>query len=254
MDIINRFKKLFTGDISRRFVIRRLLPLLLCLFFGGILLSDLYYPAFYDFRYLTISELMNPILNPDGRYFLSVALIVCGIFLIPIAGYLYRKMKVICLNTAKAGKIFMLIGIVGLIFLGFIPDTDELDPYHQAAAAGIACGMIFSFLAWWLIMRHDTQPKYGGKRQFNRQLMVAGMILMWCAIGGMLLSQGIRFIVTGDLSYVVLSCQAPGSSPILSIALWEWVFFMAFVGYLILLMLMVPDVVTSLEPSKNHSS
>ncbi len=247
MDSKNAFTKFFTGDLSRWFVIWRLLPILLGLFFGGILLSNLWYPTFYDWRYLTISELMNPILNPAGRVFLSGAMILCGILLVPVAGYLFRKLHVICLKTAKAGNFFMLMGIVGLILLGFIPDTDELDPYHQAAAAIVACGFIFAFLCNWLIMRKDRQPKFGGKRQFNRQLMVTGIILMWFVIAGMLLSQGIRLVIYGDLSYTGLDWAEHGLPGLLSIALWEWVFFMAFVGYIALLVLMVPDVVAHLE-------
>ncbi len=247
MDVKTGVKKFFVGDLTRAFVVRRLLPLLLCLFFGGILLSNLWYPGPYDWRYLTISELMNPILNPAGRVFLSTAMVLCGILLIPVAGYLYRKLHVICLKTAKTGAFFMLMGNTGLILLGFIPDTDELDPYHQAAAATVACGLIFAFLCSWLIMRKDRQPKYGGKRQFDRRLMVVGIFLMWFVIAGMLLSQGIRFIIYSDLSYTGLDWEAHGLPVLLSIALWEWVFFMAFVGYIALLILMVPETVQPLE-------
>lgn len=249
MSTMNRFVKFFTGDISRHFVIGRLLPLLLCFFFGGIFLSNLWYPTEYDWRYLTISELMNPLLNSDGQYFLSIAIILCGILLIPVSGYLYRKMRVICLKTAKVGKFSMLMGCVGLILLGFIPDTDELDPYHQASAALIACGMISAYLCWWVIMRKDRLPKYGGKRQFNRRLMVTGIFLMWFVIVGMLLSQGIRLVIQGDLSYEGLAWRALGLSVFMSIALWEWWFFMTFVIYLALLMFMVPEIVQPLNPA-----
>ncbi len=238
MDSKNALTKFLLGDLSRQFVTRRLLPILLGLFFGGIFLSNLWYPTAYDWRYLTISELMNPILNPDGRYFLSTALILCGILLVPVAGYLYRKLRVICLKTAKAGKLFMLMGTVGLVFLGIIPDTDELDPYHQAAAATVACGFIFSFLCIFLITRKKKQ-----KEQFNQQFLFTGKTIIWFAIIGMLLSQTIRMVLQGDVSYTGIAWMTLGLPSILSIALWEWEFFLSFVVVIGLILLAIPDAV-----------
>src|SRR5271157_697199 len=236
-------KKFFTGDFPREFLLARLMPVLLAFFFGGMLISDLLYPAPYDWRFMTISSLITPGSepggNPLGRYYLSAGMIASGVLMVPFAGYLFRKLKVIWRKAARAGAGFMALGCIGIALVGAVPDTAELDPIHQGNAAITAVGFIFSFLSFWLIMRKDRQLQHGGKRQFDRRAMIAAFTLMWVAILGMLLSQLIRLILQGNLEitdYFYLT----GLPVILSLPLWEWVFFLSIIAYIALLALMVP--------------
>jgi hypothetical membrane protein len=244
-------KKFFTGDFSREFLLTRLVPVVLAFFFGGMLISDLLYPGPYDWRYMTISSLFTPGSesdgNPLGSYYLAIGLIVTGVMMVPFAMYLFRKLKVIWRKVALVGAAFMVLGCVGLVLLGSVPDTAALDPIHQGNAGITAVGFIFSFIAFWLIMRNDRQLQHGGKRQFDRWAMVAAYSVMWVAAVGMLLSQFIRFEITDSLAITDLSFIQTGLSVFLSLPLWEWVFFLSIIAYIVLLALMVPANVEALE-------
>jgi ABC-type multidrug transport system permease subunit len=128
-----------------------------------------------------------------------------------------------------------------------VPDTAALDPIHQGNAGITAVGFIFSFFAFWIIMRKDRQLPQGGKRQFDRRTMVAAYVVMWVAAVGMLLSQFIRYEITGSLDITDLSFIQTGLPVFLSLPLWEWVFFLSIIGYTVMMAIMVPANVEPLE-------
>ncbi len=244
----NPLKTFFTGDFSRHTMLTILLPLYFFAYYGTMFVSFLFFPYPYDWRFLAISGLISVYGNPNGWYFFAGGMIVFSILLIPIAGYLYRKLHVICQRTAAIGTFSLLLAALGNFLLGTIVYTPSNLMYHFISAIFYALGFLTAFLCYWLIMMKDRLPRFHGKRQFNRRLMDWALVMILFAVCGMAISQGIRFMIEGTFD-VSNDWPFKGIPYVLSFGVWEWILFTFFNIHLILSVCMIPKVVEPLEPT-----
>ncbi len=243
----NPLKTFFTGDIYRKTMITLLLPVLFIVYYGAMFLAFLSYPNTYDWRFMAISSLVDVNENPDGWYIFAVGIIFFSLCLIAIAGYLYRKLHVICQRSAEIGRFFILLAAVGNFLLGAVINIPENLIIHIIGAASYAIGLLFGYLCFWFIMMKDRLPRFHGKRQFNRRIMDWALFMILFAVGGAVITQIISFGITGTIDIGGLDFMNEGLPYILSFGVWEWVLYTFLNVHLIFSICMVPEVVQPLE-------
>ncbi len=246
----NPLKAFFTGNISRHRMITVLLPLLFIVYYGTMFLALMFYPTPYDWRFMAISGIIDVQENPNGWYLFAPGIIAFSILLIPIAGYLYRKLHVICQRTAEIGTFFILLSAVGNFLLGAVINIPSNMIIHIIAAACYAVGLLFGYLCFWLIMMKDRLPRFHGKRQFNRRLMDWGLVMILFAVGGAAVTQVIGIVLLGTFDLGGFDWMLNGLPYILSFGVWEWILYMFLNVHLILSICMMPENVEPLEPNR----
>ncbi len=246
--MVNALKAFFTGNISRRKMTTLLLPIVFIVYYGTMFLAILSYPDVYDWRFMAISSIGDVNENPNGWYIFAVGIVTFSLSLIVIAGYLFRKLHVICQRTAEIGTFFILLAALGNFLLGVVLNIPENLIIHIIAAACYAIGLLFGYLCYWFIMMKDRLPWFHGKRQFNRRLMDWALVMILFSLGGIVISQGIRVAIEGTLDFGGLDWIMRGEPYILSFGVWEWVLYTFLNIHLIFSICMVPEVVEPLEP------
>ena len=128
MAIRNRLVAFIKGEVTKQWLLRRLFPIIFAIIITTAMVSNLLFPTAYDWRYMVISSLMSSTENPQGFMYLSAGVAATGILLIPLIGYLFRRLKLICRWTTSAGIAFLILGIVGMVLTGMIYDSPSLPP------------------------------------------------------------------------------------------------------------------------------
>jgi hypothetical protein len=245
-----RIIRYFKGDISKKYLLTRILPAGFGIYLFGLLIANLFYPGVYDWRYMVISELGNAEANPIGYYFNVIPGLIMGIFLIPLVGYITRHLSVICRGTAFVGGFFFLLGLVCLVALGlttFIPNLPRRT--HENLAMIAFVGLLFGIFFWGFPIIKDHIRKFHGLRQFNFKVMIVGFCMMWFIIFGA--GAGTLYISNSeiDFGWVSLDWLTYNPPPPIwaSLALWEWALVISLLFYLVLLVYSIPEEVQSLK-------
>lgn len=126
-------------------------------FWGLILLAWISYPSDHEYSIMshTFSFLgsWNPEHNPDWWWIFTVAMVFWGVATIPLVAYSYRRFRVVSRWGAGMGAFFMLIGCVGVIVVGLVPDVRDTlygemrwTEVHAIAAVLVAAGFTLGIL------------------------------------------------------------------------------------------------------------
>lgn len=120
-------------------------------YFGMLALAILTFPRAFDWRYLSISQLLYPRQNPEFHAIASTGIAVTGVLMIPFAGYLQRRLRVAAPVTAKVAAFSMAVGIICLILAALISShplegRSSIPKFHvnmaRIAAIGIGVGLV----------------------------------------------------------------------------------------------------------------
>ncbi|HME53533.1 MAG TPA: DUF998 domain-containing protein [Candidatus Lokiarchaeia archaeon] len=130
---------LFSGNFSRRFLVRTLVPLMYLCLFSCLLVAGLLFPpspqggpGYIPFAQ-TISGLGDRADNPFGAWFFTIGIIITSILMVPFSCYTWRQLSAI--NKAGAGFIlFLMIG--GAIGFAMVSIWDEESNCIAWNAAG----------------------------------------------------------------------------------------------------------------------
>jgi hypothetical protein len=220
------FLDMFSGNFSRRFLVRTLIPLMYLCLFACLLIAGLLFPqspqgglGYIPFA-RTISELGNRAENP-GAWFFTIGIAITTVFMIPYACYTWRRLFPI--NKAAAGFILFLTlaGAVGFAMVG-IWDEDS-HQIHDIVSAIAFLGTLFAVLFALLPMiadkRRTGQDRFGIKWQL---IHIVTFIVM---------------IVVG----LILNKDPAVPDFFREYAFWEWLVFAGLVVYYVSLAIRLPD-------------
>ena len=174
-----------------------LIPLMFVSYFGMLGLSVFLFPRNYDWRDVSISTLLYPRNNPEFHFFASIGIAVTGLLMIPFAGYINRRLRLVSPVAANAGTIAFAGGIICLILAGLIVShplqgRSSVPRLHsilaRTAALGIGVGMVvFDACAVRGYFNRAT-----GKRLYRRTLLVLWSLATLPAILAVVLGPAIQ--------------------------------------------------------------
>jgi hypothetical protein len=177
----------------------------------------------YDWRYLTISQLLYPERNPDGHLWASGALALCA-----LAGLTWsiamRGERVNAIYTLGAGYLFMITSSVLPERLLPVPHAHE--GLAIAGFAGLCAGLIGVSRYYFSLAR--------------KNLTIPGTLLAGVALTPIIgagVTQAYLSLARPQLPWVGLAWRSLGVPVIFSFALWEWItcavlsVYMAGIGY-----------------------
>jgi hypothetical protein len=205
-----------------------ILPITFGVIFILLMIARIIYPNYvlpadaYNDWWDVISNLGDLEKNPIGFIFFQIAMAISGLIMIPTIIYVHPKLwKYSRLNTAL-GTIFMILGVIGFLLVGLIPnDTLDIEKFHEISAGvgflGVAIACMFYFFA--IKIR---------KIPVNLKLFNIMIIVWWTGI----LLTGIFFAIaslyydpTYDLGWYNYEWGLAGVPVIFSFALWERVMY-----------------------------
>jgi len=148
----------FAGDLSRRTMLFVVIPLIIIFSFGSLALVVALLPQAYDWRVMSISQLLYPRVNPEHHFIPAVRLAVTGILLLPFAGYVGHRLGFNS-RVVRGGAAFFVGGAICLILASLINSHPlhgraTIPKLHEvlgrAAGVGLAVGiLLFEFYALW---------------------------------------------------------------------------------------------------------
>ena len=140
-----------SGDLTKRTLLFALIPLMFVSYFGALGLAVLLFPGTYDWCDRSISTLLYPRNNPEFHFIASIGIAIAGLLMIPFAGYINRRLRIVSPVAANAGTIAFAGGVICLILAGLIVShplygRSSVPRLHsilaRTAALGIGVGMV----------------------------------------------------------------------------------------------------------------
>lgn len=152
------------GRLKQRTLRRIFIPLIVVSYFGSLTLAIWMFPGPFDWRTKSMSKLLYPENNPQFHAIGSVGIAIAGLLMIPFAGYIGRRLRVIASLPAAIGALAFGAGAISLILGALI----VWQPFHEvfARGAGICLGLgILAF--YWCALRALSAPWTMGSPGFG---------------------------------------------------------------------------------------
>jgi hypothetical protein len=83
-----------SGNLSRKTMLWVVVPLIGIFYFGSLAVAAALVPQGYDWRTMSISKLLYPLVNPQYHFIPAVGVGVSGVLMLPFAGYIRRGLGV----------------------------------------------------------------------------------------------------------------------------------------------------------------
>lgn len=212
-------------------------PLGVCAFWGGIVMAARRYPSEYDWRYMTVSDLVYADRNPAGHLWASAGIVVCGLFWLCWAALQAQRrkqgaegMRPVGIRALQLGSICMVCCAV--LPKGLLPNARGHEILALMAFFGLCLGLVhLTFKAVEKRFFRRTHRSPGGARMWALLLAGAGLSPILLAA----LTQAYVSYALPELPWVGLSWRARGVPEYLSFAFWEWVTSVVFSAYMAIL-------------------
>jgi hypothetical protein len=149
--IISKVADFLAGRISRWTMLRAIIPVLGLVYFGTLALAVILFPQSYDWRVSTISQLLYPRRNPAFYPIAATGVALSGMLILPVAGYLGRRLRMAAPVAANVGVAGMSVGALALILTGLISSHPAVggssfprlhEILARAAATGLGIGLV----------------------------------------------------------------------------------------------------------------
>jgi len=209
----------------------------LIVFATGTYLASLSYPRTFEWQFELISTLLSYKDNPNGYFFLTTAVTVAPLLAIPAFVEISRAFKGRYGKLARAALVLAIIGISFAAIVGiekaFFPKLSKkvrkLHDFkiHEILAAISIGGFVLSAAAY--AFMHAMSPAPRWKRALGIGLVVAVPL-------GMVISQWYLRRTLPNAGWVGPEWKELGISPLLSFALWQWLFVLS--SYLMVFLLL----------------
>src|ERR1700689_1519320 len=104
------------------------IPLIVIFFFGSLGISVALLPQAYDWRTMSISQLLYPRVNPQFHFIPAIGIALAGLLVLPFGGYVKRRLD---RNSpvVRAGAAFFAGGAICVILASLI----NSHPLHGRA-------------------------------------------------------------------------------------------------------------------------
>ena len=250
------FRQILVGEFTPPQLKKYIIIKALLIWFFVFLAYLSYPPSEFSILEATFSYLgsFDPDRNPEGFYFLTIALIIMGIMFVPLILYRHRRMVAIEPWSVRMITILMLIGCLGMALVGIFPDTGA--DYFQDLANRKIHNMVsilgfggFGLGVMWesLVMGKDRFAKWplsfgrGGRRLLEHRKLQGPYITFWILA---VLAGG--FLGGWELVYPIMHAQDPsighwpGIGPF-SFPLWEWILIVYLFVFMYWVVLTLPE-------------
>ena len=158
--------------------IRWHLAVLVAGYWGLVLCAWLGYPAENHFsvttRMLSALGSFEDRYNPRWFWLFSVAMVYCGLCMVPVVLYVRRRLLAVSAWGATVGTGFFLLGCAALMLTGLFPYAHrdflgwQLSHLHMNAAALITAGFALGFVWHGLLLLQDRFARMTFSRQGGR--------------------------------------------------------------------------------------
>lgn len=213
-------------------------PLIGIFYFGSLAVAVALFPRGYDWRTMSISKLLYPLVNPQYHFIPAVGVGLSGVLMLPFAGYIRRGLGVDS-PVVRAGAAFFFSGAVCLILASVITSHPAQGratvPQLHAALARVA-GIGFG-LGMVLFESHALR----NRRRAGGELARRRLVLWW----GWLMWPGIVVVVF----VLILRLHLPVLEPLArtlkhsaawKLGFWEWIGSTAVFGFLVVSAWLLP--------------
>ncbi len=230
------------GNLKRRTMLFVMVPLTLASYFGMMGIAASLYPESYDWRFNSMSMLLYPHDNPEFHYGASICVAVCGVSMIPFAGYIRRRLRGIAPIAATIGAVAFFAGSVCLALAGLITSHPAQgissfprlhDQLARFSAICIGVGMVL-FNACGTKWHFRPKP---GKPPCRRSLLVSWnlltlppllIVIAWLVIR--------RYVKQSGPTYHAIVTSAAWQ-----VGFWEWIGYPVVFLFLICAVLFLPE-------------
>jgi hypothetical protein len=213
--------RFFAGDLSRRTMLFVVIPLIVAFFFGSLAVAVALLPQAYDWRMMSISQLLYPRVNPRFHFIPATGIALASVMLLPFAGFIKRRLGIDS-PAVRAGAAFFASGAVCVIFASLInshplngratiPQLHEV--LGRVGGIGLAVGMLtFEFYALW---RHR---RVGGG-SLSHRLIFWWSVMTWPAIVLLVF----RLIIGARFQVLESFTRNLKHSVVWHLGFWEWI-------------------------------
>ncbi|HJU12458.1 MAG TPA: DUF998 domain-containing protein [Candidatus Binataceae bacterium] len=141
--------------LTRRFLLLVWLPLIAFVYFGTLIIAARLSPHAYNWRRMAISKLLYPGYDPKLHYVASLGLALTGLLMLPLAGYIRRRLRKIAPIIVDIGAFALALGAIGLILAGLIVShplhgTSAFPWLHEILARSAALALGAGIIAFWV--------------------------------------------------------------------------------------------------------
>jgi hypothetical membrane protein len=212
------------------------------LFWGGMLTAERLYPAEFDWRYMTLTDLLSPHRNPASYLWAGGGIVLCALCILCWSLALAKSRTHENRGERPRGTFLLAWGSVCMACSVLLPwRLPELPKEHEIlsllAFFGLCLGMVR--LAFHVAERALRRPDGSSTRHPRLQeAALAGIVGLPIVLAS--LAQAYVYYVLPELHWVSLAWRSEGVPMYLSFAFWEWVTCAVLSAYLAFLSLAVP--------------
>ena len=222
-----RISLFLEGYFKKKTLFQYVFPISAGIFLVFLLASDLLFAGTYNLAENTISDLGNPLLNPDGWIFFSIGfLFLAGVFF-PFGMFVYQRLRTVDTFLSKFGFFANLTSSGGMVMLALFPNIITTLTIHIIAAVLSFGGIIIGGIFYWIIILKDAIIR----KSKNRVLAFLGMSFM--VLIGITITQLIDFITFNFKTHSE------------AFSVWEWILFFTVGTQTFLLFYLIRDRIVS---------
>jgi hypothetical protein len=201
------------------------------LFWAGIGLAALSYPAEFDWRFVTVSSLIYPDRNPAGHGWASAGVVSCG--LLGSAWSLARRRRGVAPAPRRSGIRALTVGFLTMAFAGALPERLIWVPkaHEVLALTAFVCLSIGTVRLSWCLLSQVLE-RLARPRSPNPGVLVWAFVPL-APLALVAATQIYLKLYRPELPWVTITWRTLGAPAYLSFAFWEWVTCAVYSGYLL---------------------
>jgi hypothetical protein len=234
-----RIVDFLSGNLRRRTMLRVVAPLIGVFYFGSLAVAVALFPKGYDWRTMSVSKLLYPLVNPEYHFIPAVGIGMSAMLMLPFAGYIRRGLGVDS-RMVRAGAALFFSGAICLILASVITSHPAqgratVPRLHEAlgrvAGIGLGLGMVLFELS---ALRGR---RWAGGESCSRRLVIWWGWLTWPGVVVMALVLVLRIHWPALEPFRRMLRQ----SAAWNLGCWEWIGSAAVFGFLVVAAWLLPE-------------